>query len=390
MPWAGRWWTAKITPSPWPSGTTCARDCIRGRCSVSTNSPPVKSSPGRDNSTASCSGNTCGAVEILVQRVEVARRRTAAAAASDGVCPAAWHRARNSACVGREVRIEAQCGRATGWRSARAADTAALRRRRDQLGQRIGEVPVLTAAEAVAGHHDVAAKGVRRRDSGRRCRGIPPPTAAPGTPPSRVRRGALRCPARRRHRDEPRIPSSVGVAVDSGHGLTMPWPRRAGHSAACGRTARAPVDWSFRARCRDAVLNPGGDPRIRHQPLVGHRVCEAVEPLADALLDATERHHVRHDQHAPARRRPAPATLLAQLRVAASRIAGPASSRTVMYSTRQRRRAPAPLGQHRHVFEPAAVVVVGHRSVGDQDDRLAVGAVLIAWRGRRQSAPMSG
>ncbi len=42
-----------------PSGTTSARDCMRGRCSVSTNSPPVKSLPGSDSSTVACSGKTC-------------------------------------------------------------------------------------------------------------------------------------------------------------------------------------------------------------------------------------------------------------------------------------------------------------------------------------------
>ena len=43
---SGRLFTANATPSPLASGTTIARDCWRGRCSVSTNSPPVKSAPG--------------------------------------------------------------------------------------------------------------------------------------------------------------------------------------------------------------------------------------------------------------------------------------------------------------------------------------------------------
>ena len=42
-----------------PSGTTSARDCMRGRCSVITNSPPVKSRPGSESRIASCSGKTC-------------------------------------------------------------------------------------------------------------------------------------------------------------------------------------------------------------------------------------------------------------------------------------------------------------------------------------------
>ncbi len=41
------------------SGTTSGRDCIRGRCSVSTNSPPVKSRPGSDSRIATWIGNTC-------------------------------------------------------------------------------------------------------------------------------------------------------------------------------------------------------------------------------------------------------------------------------------------------------------------------------------------
>ena len=46
VPCTGRWCTANTTASPRKSGTTSARDCMRGRCSVSTNSPPVKSRPG--------------------------------------------------------------------------------------------------------------------------------------------------------------------------------------------------------------------------------------------------------------------------------------------------------------------------------------------------------
>ena len=42
--------------SPWRSGTTSARDCMRGRCSVSTNSPPVKSRPARTAGSPTCSG----------------------------------------------------------------------------------------------------------------------------------------------------------------------------------------------------------------------------------------------------------------------------------------------------------------------------------------------
>jgi fibronectin-binding autotransporter adhesin len=41
------------------SGTTSARDCMRGRCSVNTNSPPLKSAPGRESRNATCNGKTC-------------------------------------------------------------------------------------------------------------------------------------------------------------------------------------------------------------------------------------------------------------------------------------------------------------------------------------------
>ena len=59
VPATGRWLTANTTASPWPSGTTAARDCIRGRCSVSTSSPPSNSAPGRESRNTHCSGNTC-------------------------------------------------------------------------------------------------------------------------------------------------------------------------------------------------------------------------------------------------------------------------------------------------------------------------------------------
>ncbi len=40
------------TASPCASGTTSVRDCMRERCSVITNSPPLKSRAGADSSTA--------------------------------------------------------------------------------------------------------------------------------------------------------------------------------------------------------------------------------------------------------------------------------------------------------------------------------------------------
>jgi hypothetical protein len=48
LPATGRLETAKATASPLFRETTSGRVCIRGRCSVITNSPPVKSSSGCD------------------------------------------------------------------------------------------------------------------------------------------------------------------------------------------------------------------------------------------------------------------------------------------------------------------------------------------------------
>jgi hypothetical protein len=58
-PCTGRLLTANTTASPCLSGTTIARDCIRGRCWVSTNSPPSKSSPGSLIRTPTWRGKTC-------------------------------------------------------------------------------------------------------------------------------------------------------------------------------------------------------------------------------------------------------------------------------------------------------------------------------------------
>ena len=58
LPRTGLWLTANATPSPRLSGTTEARDCMCGRCSISMNSPPSKSSPGSDSKIATCRGNT--------------------------------------------------------------------------------------------------------------------------------------------------------------------------------------------------------------------------------------------------------------------------------------------------------------------------------------------
>jgi len=47
--------------------------CMRGRCSVSTNSPPGKSFPGSDSRNRDPAAETRVAVEVLMQAVKVAR-----------------------------------------------------------------------------------------------------------------------------------------------------------------------------------------------------------------------------------------------------------------------------------------------------------------------------
>ena len=63
---------ANATASPWSSGTTSGRDCIRGRCSVGTNSPPMKSRPGSKAETP-LNGEYLLSVKILMRGVEIAR-----------------------------------------------------------------------------------------------------------------------------------------------------------------------------------------------------------------------------------------------------------------------------------------------------------------------------
>ena len=61
------------TPSPCLSGTTSARDCMRGRCSVSTNSPPVKSRARLGQQDRHLEREHMLAIKILMQAVVVAR-----------------------------------------------------------------------------------------------------------------------------------------------------------------------------------------------------------------------------------------------------------------------------------------------------------------------------
>ena len=154
---------------PARSGTTSARDCMRGRCSVSTNSPPVKSRPGSRQQDRHLQREDVLAVEVLVQAVVVARRRTAAAAAS-----AASGRRRGSARGRPRARRDSATSMpiASFQRLAIGAERAVERRAQlgDQRRQRIAEIPVLAAPEAVARHHDAAAEARLLARTARRAR----------------------------------------------------------------------------------------------------------------------------------------------------------------------------------------------------------------------------
>ena len=60
VPVARDWWARLGRAAPWPWGTvrTVGRDCARGRCSTSTSSPPVWSTPGRVRLITTWRGNT--------------------------------------------------------------------------------------------------------------------------------------------------------------------------------------------------------------------------------------------------------------------------------------------------------------------------------------------
>ena len=173
--------------SPCASGTTSARDCMRGRCSVSTNSPPVKSRPGsRQQDGRPAAGRRArrrGPGAGSCSR----RRRIAAAAASAGSA-----RPRGSA---REIRHDRpDSAIAIAHRLVPAVGDLGERRiergaqRRDQRRQRIGEVLVLAAPEAVARHDHAAAERLVRRIESRRARRTRPPAAARRSWRSRGRR----------------------------------------------------------------------------------------------------------------------------------------------------------------------------------------------------------
>ena len=81
---------------------------MRGRCSVSTNSPPVKSAPGLGQQDRDLQREDVLAVEVLVQAVVVARavlqqqrRRPRLAGA--------WQRSRNVRVLGRVAHVDRPC-----------------------------------------------------------------------------------------------------------------------------------------------------------------------------------------------------------------------------------------------------------------------------------------
>ena len=120
---------------------------MRGRCSVSTNSPPLKLTPGALQQHGHLQRKHVLAVQILVQAVVVAR----AVLSSSGVgrvWPAAWHRARKASVLARIAPVLPQ-RRVPVVRDGGERRIERLAQRRDRAGQRTGEVLVFAAAEAV-------------------------------------------------------------------------------------------------------------------------------------------------------------------------------------------------------------------------------------------------
>ena len=164
---------------PAGSGTTSPRDCMRGRCSTSMNSPPAKSRAGSLSRIGRLQREDELAVEIAVQAVVVARpvaqqqRRRPLLAAGVAFAAARPRGSAESAC-------RCPAARSSGWRRRPAPDRAPARSALDRLGQRIGEILVLALPVAVALHDDVAAEVRPRRATARPGRGIRPGAIRPG------------------------------------------------------------------------------------------------------------------------------------------------------------------------------------------------------------------
>ena len=134
-----------------------ARVCMRGRCSVITNSPPSKSSPGSVQQDRDLHRKDMLAVEVAVQAVVVLRRRTPAAAASDeSGRPGGSDRGRPRGRAGSAPSLAHALVPAVGDR--RQVGIGGRPQRLDQGRQRVAEVLVLAPTEAVPGHDDVAAE----------------------------------------------------------------------------------------------------------------------------------------------------------------------------------------------------------------------------------------
>ena len=122
---------------PGASGTTSARDCMRGRCSVSTNSPPVKSLPGLRQQDRDLQREDVLAVEILVQAVVVARAVPQQQRRRPRLARPAWQRARNAACSRGIAHVDAQrLVPAVGDRGERRIERRAQRRDRARAADR--------------------------------------------------------------------------------------------------------------------------------------------------------------------------------------------------------------------------------------------------------------
>jgi len=77
-----------------------ARVCMRGRCSVNTNSPPAKSFARLAKQCRDLQWEHMFAIEILVQAIVIIRAILRAGAGSDGFCPARWQRSMKAAWSG--------------------------------------------------------------------------------------------------------------------------------------------------------------------------------------------------------------------------------------------------------------------------------------------------
>ena len=208
VPCTGRWCTAKTTPSPWRErhdlDARLHARALLGQHELAAG----EVAPGSDSRIATCSGNDVLAVEVLVQAVVVA----------GAVSQQQRRRPRLAGRVAAREEVGVRAGiarrrcpspRSSGWRSARAADRAPSRKSATSVGQRIAEVLVLAAPEAVPRHHDAAAKRARRRRTApaiaRHSSAVSSPSMTAQPCASRSRRRALQSMAADPAADDRRI-----------------------------------------------------------------------------------------------------------------------------------------------------------------------------------------